>query len=85
MASVDSPADNKAFAEKNGATFPVLSDSEKTMAADYGVLSDAGYAVRWTYYIDKQGQIVMIDKEVDPRTAGESLVKNLNTLGVPSR
>jgi len=85
MASVDAPADNKAFAEKNGATFPILSDPGRQMAAAYGVLAEAGYARRWTYYINRQGVIVKIDKNVDPRTAGESLVQNLSALGVPGR
>jgi len=85
MASVDSPAENKAFAEKNGATFAILSDPGKEMAEAYGVLADAGYAKRWTYYINKRGIIVKIDKEVDPRTAGESLVSNLKSLGVPGK
>lgn len=80
MASVDSPEDNKAFAEKNNATFPILSDPDKRVCAAYGVLSERGYARRWTYYIDREGIIRMIDKAVDPRTAGETLVRNLQAL-----
>lgn len=82
MASVDKPEDNKGFAEKNDATFPILSDPDKQMTAAYGVLSDRGYARRWTYYIDKNGIIRMIDKEVDPRTAGRQLVENLESLNL---
>jgi len=85
MASVDSPADNKGFAEKNDATFPILSDPKKTMTAAYGVLSDRGYARRWTYYISPEGVIQKIDKSVNPRTAGEQLVANLKALNVPVR
>ena len=85
MASVDAPADNRAFAEKNGATFAILSDPGKQMVTNYGALSDAGYAKRWTYYINKRGIIVKIDRDVDPRTAGVSLVQNLKSLGVPGR
>ncbi len=81
MASVDSPEDNKGFAEKNEATFPILSDPEKQMTAEYGVLSERGFAMRWTFYIDRDGIIRHIDKSVDPRTAGEVLVKNLQELG----
>lgn len=80
MASVDKPEDNKGFAEKNHATFPILSDPDKQMTAEYGVLSDRGYARRWTYYIDKDGIIRLIDKDVDPRTAGQQLVDNLESL-----
>lgn len=83
MASTDTEADNRGFAEKNEASFPILSDPGKTMTADYGVLSDRGFARRWTYYIDAEGIIQMIDKDVDPRTAGEALVRNLEALDVP--
>ncbi len=83
MASVDKPEDNKKFAEKNEATFPILSDPEKNTCEKYGVLSARGYANRWTYYIDPAGIIRRIDKNVDPRTAGKNLVRNLEDLDVP--
>ena len=38
MASVDPVADNKGFAEKEGADFPLLSDPTKETAKAYGVL-----------------------------------------------
>jgi len=82
MASVDSPDDNRGFAEKNGASFPILSDPDKTVSAAYGVLSDRGFANRWTFYIDPEGVISRIDKDVKPMTAGEDLVASLDALGV---
>jgi|TARA_B100001079_G_scaffold270681_1_gene285705 peroxiredoxin Q/BCP len=81
MASTDNIGDNTRFAEKNDATFPILADPDKIMCGDYGVLSDYGYARRWTFYIDKKGNIVKIDKNVNPATAGADLVKNLAELG----
>ena len=57
MASTDNPQDNAGFAAKNEATFPILSDPEKQMTADYGVLSGGGYAKRWTFYINKKGSM----------------------------
>lgn len=84
MASVDSPEDNRGFAEKNDATFPILSDPGKQTSEAYGVLSDRGYAQRWTYYIDPEGVIALIDRDVDPRTAGAELVANLRALDVPA-
>ena len=83
MASTDSPEDNRGFAEKNEASFPILSDPGKEMAEAYGVLSERGYANRWTFYIDQQGLIRKIDKEVNPATAGADLVSNLELLQVP--
>ena len=83
MASIDSIEDNTGFAEKNGATFPILADPTKETAKAYGVLGFHGYAKRWTYYIDPDGVIARIDKDVSPRTAGADLVTHLEELGVP--
>jgi peroxiredoxin Q/BCP len=83
MASTDSEEDNRGFAEKNEASFPILSDPSKEMAGAYGVLSGMGFAKRWTFYIDAEGTVVEIDKDVNPRTAGEDLVENLSALDVP--
>ena len=80
MASTDKPEDNKSFAEKNEASFPILSDPSKEMCKAYGVLAPWGFAQRWTYYIDIDGVVRMIDKSVSPRTAGEQLVSNLESL-----
>jgi peroxiredoxin Q/BCP len=84
MASVDSLEDNSTFAAKNNASFPILADPDKVMTEAYGVLSGSGFAKRWTFYIDPQGIIRQIDKAVNPRTAGTTLVKNLKALNVPS-
>ena len=42
-----------------------------------------GFAKRWTYYIDAEGVVQKIDKDVDPRSAGEDLLENLRALDVP--
>ena len=44
MASVDAVEDNKGFAEKEKADFPLLSDPTKATATAYGVLSPGGLA-----------------------------------------
>ena len=84
MASTDSIEDNTGFAEKNGATFPVLADEAGEMVEAYGVGVRGGFARRWTFYIDPEGVIERIDREVDPRTAGADLVTNLEELGAPA-
>jgi peroxiredoxin Q/BCP len=84
MASVDSIEDNSTFASKNNASFPILADPAKVMTKAYDVLSGSGFARRWTFYIDQAGIIRQIDKSVNPRTAGKTLVKNLKALNVPS-
>ncbi len=84
MASIDTVEDNRAFAEKNEASFPILSDPDKDMSRAYGVLSDRGYANRWTFYIDGEGINREIDKSVNPIKAGANMVENLRALGFPS-
>ena len=82
MASIDIEEDNKGFAEKNEASFPILSDPDKSVSEAFGVLGSHGYANRWTFYIGPDGIIQKIDKEVSPQTAGADLVANLQALGV---
>ena len=55
MASVDAVEDNKGFAEKEKADFPLLSDPTKATATAYGVLAPQGFARRWTY-LHRQGR-----------------------------
>ncbi len=73
-ASVDSPEENKKFAESLDLDYPILSDPDKTVAKEYGVLNpQRGFANRWTFYIDKHGVLKGIDKSVNaPRRAPTS-------------
>jgi len=71
--SVDDLAANRKFAQSLGATFPILSDPEKTTAKAYGVLNFTHlFANRVTFVIDKSGVIQHIDKgseAIDPAGA----------------
>ena len=82
MASTDTLEDNTAFAEKNGASFPILADVDKSVSDAYGVLGASGYAGRVTFYIDPEGVIERIDRDVKPRTAGADLLVALGELVV---
>ena len=77
---------NKAFAAANKADFPLLSDPTKKTAEAYGVLSPRGFANRWTFYIDRNGRIAHIDKEVGKRlqTSAEDMMAKLAELKVPT-
>jgi peroxiredoxin Q/BCP len=83
MASVDDLETNTAFARKNDADFPVLSDADKSVARAWGVLAAGGYARRWTFYIDGDGNIAHIDKTVNTLTAAADIAARLAALGVP--
>jgi peroxiredoxin Q/BCP len=76
---------NKAFAQAHNADFPLLSDPSKEVANAYGVLSERGFANRWTFYIGKDGKITSIDKQVKPATSAEDMAAMLKQLGVETR
>lgn len=85
MASTDDIETATKFAAANNADFPVLSDADASAAKAYGVYMPAGYAARWTYYIDSDGNIAFIDKSVKALSAGADTAARLEKLGVPKR
>jgi peroxiredoxin Q/BCP len=90
MISVDTLADNTAFAEKEHADFPLLANPDKSVAMKYGVINpeappDRQFARRWTFYIDPTGKIADIDKGVKPASSGQDIVTHLEALKVPAR
>ena len=38
------------------------------------------YAKRWTFYIDKDGRIAAIDKDVNVKSAGQDIARQLGEL-----
>jgi peroxiredoxin Q/BCP len=88
MASVDPVEGEKgttAFAESEKASFPILADPDKKVAGEYGVVSERGFANRWTFYIDKDGKIAAIDKKVKPDTSAEDMIAKLEELKVAKK
>jgi len=55
--SVDSHWANKAFGDKLGVSYPLLSDFEKKTAADYGVLRKEGFSERAYFLVDEEGVV----------------------------
>ena len=85
-ASVDKPEENKKFADQLDADYPILSDPDKSVARAYGVLRpDGGFTNRWTFYIDKEGVIKDIDKQVKVQTAAEDLCAKVKELGLEGK
>lgn len=82
---MDGEKGNKAFAQSLGVDFPILSDSDQKTAKDYGVISNGVRAHRWTFYIDKDGKIVDIDKKVDTSKAATGIADRLKKLGVTEK
>jgi peroxiredoxin Q/BCP len=79
---VDSREKNKAFAAALGVTFPILSDEQKTVSRQYGVLIPLiRLAHRVTFVIDEEGvtrEIIKGGDAIDPSTA-------LTSCNLPSR
>lgn len=71
--SVDSEDKNKSFAESLGLTYPVLSDPDRTVSRDYGVVMPIiRLAKRTTFIIDKSGVIRSVHRgreALDPAIA----------------
>ena len=90
MISVDTLEDNKGFAEKEHADFPMLANPDKKVAFAYQVIApdappERQFARRYTYYIDPTGKIALIDKAIKPATSGPDIVEHLKQLNVPKR
>lgn len=73
--SVDKLADQEAFAKKENLSYPILADSEKKVAATFGVLAANGFAQRSTFVIDKQGVVRKIYTRVMPAEHADEVLK----------
>lgn len=82
MASVDPLDDNRDFAKKTKADFPMLSDPSKETAKAYDVLNIMRVASRVTFYISKEGTILKIDEDINTRTAAEDIAMYLKELNI---
>jgi peroxiredoxin Q/BCP len=82
MASVDPIDDNRDFAKKTGADFPMLSDPTKEAAKSYDVLNMFKVASRVTFYVSKEGKIIKIDDDITPKSAAQDIANNLAELGI---
>ena len=95
MIRVDTLEENKAFAAKEHADFPMLANPDKKVALAYGVITpdmpaDRQFARRFTFYIDPSGKIAAIDKGasgrgINPANAGQDLIEHLKSLNVPTK
>ena len=82
-ASVDTAEENTKFAKSLDLDYPILSDPDKSVAKAYGVMNpERGVAKRWTFYIDKEGVIKSIDKDIKVEKAGEDVAAKVKELGL---
>jgi peroxiredoxin len=77
--SIDSPAANAAFAKQINVTFPLLSDMNRKVLTEYGIMKKYDvkgdqyeWAQRTTIVVDKDGKIQHVeqgDSAVNPNSA----------------
>jgi peroxiredoxin Q/BCP len=83
-ASCDDAETNKKFAESLSADYPILSDPGKETARAYGVVTaERAVPFRWTFYIGKDGKLLLVDEKVNAGNAGADLAAKLKELNIP--
>ena len=66
--------------------YPILSDAGTEIAKAYGVVTaERKVPFRWTFYIGKDGKILLIDKDVKPGSHGADMIAKLKELGVAEK
>ena len=82
--SPQSPDSHRRFREKHGLPFPILADSDKAVAKQYGVLKrflgTIELAKRDTFLIDPTGKIVRHYADVDPKGHSQVVLKDIKEL-----
>jgi peroxiredoxin Q/BCP len=81
--SVDDGKSHAEFANKYHLPFPLLADSEKEVAARYGVLMNLllmKVAKRYTFLIDPQGNINKVYDKVETSRHSQEIIDDLNKL-----
>jgi peroxiredoxin Q/BCP len=74
---------NTKFARKLELDYPLLSDTSKKTAKEYGVVhEERAVPERWTFYIGKDGKILHVEKKVKAREHGPQVLATLKELGV---
>jgi peroxiredoxin Q/BCP len=81
--SVDDVNTNREFAEALGVGYPILSDPDGHVARAYGVLGPSGFPSRTTFFIGADGQILHIDRVVNPLSHGRDITARLGALQIP--
>src|SRR5262249_1618643 len=78
--SVDNTASHQDFCAKQGLTFKLLADTEKTASRAYGSVTNlvvTKIAARNTFLIDPQGKIAKVWIGVDPGKHSEEVLAEL--------
>lgn len=77
--SVDSVATQHGFADRCGASFPLVADADKSIARRYGVLGLLGVAKRVTFFLDATGHVTDVVEGMLPGPHLKSAKAHLET------
>lgn len=78
--SLDPPESHRAFREKHGLNFPLLTDEDGRAAEALGVMSDRGYANRVTFLLDEEVRVSKVYPEVSPETHADEILADAEDL-----
>ncbi len=85
-ASCDDVETNTKFAESLELDYPILSDPEREVVTDWGMIQPGGKnAPRWTVYVGKDGKVLEVDKSVSPRNHGDHIAAKLLDLDIDKK
>lgn len=81
--SIDDQASHEKFATKYSLPFPILVDTEGSVAEQYGSLRSLGFlklAKRHTFIIDPEGNLASIYRDVDVSNHSQVILEDLEKL-----
>lgn len=81
----EGPQGQRAFAQKLKLPFPLLPDTDRKISLAFGaVQSREQMAARMSVLIGKDGRVMWVDKQINPRTHGADVLKRLQAEGLIS-
>ena len=78
--SYDTPEDNKAFADKYGLQFPLLSDTDHELAKAVGAAGSMPYASRISYLVSADGTVLKAYPDVKPSEHAAEVIADFKAL-----
>lgn len=81
--STDDVDSHRAFADEHELPFPLLADTEGTLADSYGVAHDGGFARRVTFLIGPDGTVRHVFDRVDPAVHADEVLAQVAAMQNP--
>ena len=84
--SAEGPQGQRAFKERHDLPFPLLPDTERTICLAYGATqSKEQMATRLSVLVGRDGTVLWIDKQINPRTHGSDVLARLEESHVKAK